>query len=168
MTDDLSGNRGCLGFLFPDTDDGKPTASSDAEWPYRSRRYLLSRAEMAFYRVLVDAVSDRYTVCPKVNLNDLLYLAKGTQKRMAWLSKINRKHIDFILCEPQSMQPQVAIELDDSSHDTPDAQKRDAVKDQALATAGLPLLRIPAKGSYDPDRIRQAIDDAGQRTTKSA
>ena len=35
-----------------------------------------------------------------------------------------------------------ALELDDSTHDTKDARKRDHLKDKAFAAAGVPLKRI--------------------------
>ncbi|MEM1211799.1 MAG: DUF2726 domain-containing protein [Planctomycetota bacterium] len=145
-----------------------PADTGEAPWPYQKRRYLLSRAELAFYHVLIQAVGDRYTVCPKVNLNDLLLLTKGTENRMSWLNKINRKHIDFVLCDPATMEPKHAVELDDASHQKPDAQARDAVKDRALNAAGLELVRIRARGSYDPAQLRETLYAAGQRTTTSA
>jgi very-short-patch-repair endonuclease len=43
----------------------------------------------------------------------------------------------------QNFQPVMAIELDGKSHGSEKQQQRDAVKDQAFKTAGVPLVRIP-------------------------
>lgn len=152
-------NPGCLGRLLQllagGGAAGKKAGSVDGPWPYRRRKYLLSRAEFSFFRVLQSVAAENdWVVCPKVNLNDLLYLAKGTENRMAWLNKINRKHADFVLCDAQTMQPVMVVELDDKSHQSASAQKRDADKDRALAAAGLPIVRIPAAKGYELATLR--------------
>ena len=78
---------------------------------------------------------------------------KGAENRQAFHNKIDRKHIDFVLCDPQTMAPVAAVELDDKSHQSASAQKRDADKNKACHDAGLPLLRFPARKSYDPNAI---------------
>ncbi|MEM1446337.1 MAG: DUF2726 domain-containing protein [Planctomycetota bacterium] len=162
----LESNAGCLGRLVQVLFGDAPTPA-DGPWPYRRKKHLLSKAELNFYRVLLPIVTQRgWTVCPKVNLNDLLYLAKGTGSgtsgasggRMAWLNKINRKHADFVLCDATTMSPLLVIELDDASHHTKAAQARDAAKDRALKAAGLPLLRVPATRSYDLSRLAKRLD----------
>lgn len=62
--------------------------------------------------------------------------------------KIDRKHVDFLLCDPVTMRPMVGIELDDNSHQRPDRQERDAFVDQAFQAAGLPLLHVAVKRAY--------------------
>ncbi len=95
-----------------------------------------------------------------VRLADLVYIARGIEKRQSFFNKIQSKHIDFVLCNKNEIKPILAIELDDSSHQKPDRQKRDEFVDNALKQAGLPLLRVPARGNYDPQELKQQIKSA--------
>lgn len=154
----LSAKPGCLGFLvklFRDT--GKQPAE---HWPYRRKDFLLSKAEFSFYRVLQQVVGERWVICPKIGLGDLLLVQKGTQQWQSWRNKIDRKHVDFVLCDPQTMKPLVVIELDDVSHKSESAKQRDADKDRALMAAGLPILRVPAQRTYDGRKILSQINAA--------
>jgi very-short-patch-repair endonuclease len=81
-------------------------------------------------------------------------------QRRKWLGKILAKHVDFVLCDPESLAPLLAIELDDASHDRPERKERDEFVDHAFESAGLPLLRIRNGSSYDPAALRQLIDDS--------
>lgn len=171
--DDRSSNPGCLGRVLQllsaaggteaakrskEADSGE---ASEVPWPYRRKKYLLSQAEFSFFRVLQSVAAESgWVVCPKVNLNDLLYLAKGTQSRQRWFNKINRKHADFVLCDAETMCPVAVVELDDASHQSASAQKRDATKDRALASAGLPLIRVRAQRGYQLEALRLQISAA--------
>lgn len=155
-------NQGCLlailsalGILPPrsadDEGDNIPVAEL-AELPYRIRDDFLSPAERSFHSSLVLAIGDRVVVCPKVRLGDILFT---TELRQGWKysNRINQKHIDFLLCHPDTMRPLLAIELDDSSHQREDSQERDRFKDAAFAAAGLPLIRITTRRNYVPQQI---------------
>ena len=80
----------------------------------------------------------------------MLFIRKGTDNslRQTIFNKISQKHLDFVLLDPQTLIPVMAVELDDSSHKSSAAKKRDDVKDKALRDAGLKLVRIPSKHAY--------------------
>ena len=82
---------------------------------FRLRDDFLSPAELSFYRVLASALRDQAVVCCKVNLADLFYVARPNENR-GLKNKIDRKQVDFLVCDPKTMQPRCGIELDDSSH----------------------------------------------------
>ncbi len=128
-----------------------------ASLPYAKRRYLLSKAEKAFYSVLRQAVPQDYIVFVKVRLADVLEVTRGTQQSQAHRNRIDRKHLDFLLCDQQWLEPRMAIELDDASHQRPQRRERDAFLEDACAAAGLPLLRIPAQKSYHTRDLQSAI-----------
>lgn len=103
------------------------------------------------------AAENGWVVCPKVNLNDLLYVEKGTEGPTGWRNKIDRKHADFVLCEAETMQPVMVVELDDKSHGSAEAQRRDADKDRALGAAGLPIVRVRAAKGYEVAAVRDQL-----------
>ena len=124
--------------------------------PYSAKKYFFSVAERSFYEILKRLVSAEYTVFAKVRLADLVYVSKGTGSWQSHFNRINRKHIDFVLCN-RDLAPVVAIELDDSSHDADEREARDEFVDQVLASAALPIVHIRAKRAYSLDDLRAAL-----------
>lgn len=132
-----------------DPEDDTATIPASEPLPYRLTP-LLTAAERRFFEALHTAVAGRAMICPKVGLGDLFRVDHPDyKKRSVYWNKINRKHADFVLCDPRTLLPLVGIELDDSSHDRPRRHQRDAFVDQVYTAAGLPLLHITGQRSYD-------------------
>ena len=125
--------------------------------PYRQRDDFLSAAELSFYRVLATALGNRVVVCPKVNLADVFFVVRPNENQ-SYRNKIDRKHVDFLLCDPGTMKPQCGLELDDSSHARRDRQDRDEFVDDVFEVAGLPLVRVPAQSAYSPAGLLALIE----------
>lgn len=123
---------------------------------------MLSESENAFFQALQIVGDGKLHICVKPRMADLFYIQRGTDKstRATCQNKINMKHIDFVLCRPKSMEPVLAIELDDKSHDKPARIARDEFVDQVFAAAGSKILHIRAKSRYDTDELRQQIQEA--------
>ena len=136
----------------PPPTQAAPAAPRVPEHRYRLREDFVSRAEASFFHSLRTVVGDRALIFLKVNLADLLYPPRQEQQRAVW-NRINRKHIDFVLCDPRTLAPVLAVELDDRSHRRQDRVERDAFLDDALGNAGLPLLRVPARQGYSPQAL---------------
>lgn len=132
---------------------GKPV---EDELPYRLRDDFLSPAELSFYKVLQKALGDQATISPKVNLADIFFVARPNENQ-GYRNKIDRKHVDFLICDPTSMKPLCGIELDDSSHARQDRQTRDEFVDRVFDVAGLPLVRIPASRGYSPQELLRLV-----------
>jgi hypothetical protein len=132
---------------------------TEADLPYRTAGPLLTPAERSFYGVLCQAVETRYTVFAKVRLGDVLAVPHGTPKFWTHRNRIDRKHVDFLLCAPRDLSPLLGVELDDASHDRPDRRDRDAFVDKAFAAADVPILRVPAQRGYAPGELRGLIED---------
>lgn len=130
-------------------------APGETEYPYSTRDPFLSPAEHSFFMVLKTAISDSALISIKVGLRDLFYASchDGGENR-AYTNKIDRKHVDFLLCDPKTVQPLLGIELDDRSHQRSDRQARDAFVENVFRAAGLPLVRIPVKHSYSASELR--------------
>lgn len=73
------------------------------------------------------------------------------------MNRIDRKHVDFVLCDRQTLAVVAIIELDDSSHKRSRAKRGDETKNKALAAAGIPMVRIAAKRGYTPADVREQI-----------
>lgn len=109
-------------------------------YPYAAKP-LLTKREYRFYLMLRETADEHHClICPKVGVKDLLAVTDKKQY-MKYFHKIAQKHVDFVVCD-QNLYVLFAIELDDSSHETKDAKKRDHLKDKAFAAAGIPLKRI--------------------------
>jgi hypothetical protein len=95
----------------------------------------------------------------KVRLADLIYAPRQEGQYAAW-QRINRKHADFVLCDPQTVRPVLAIELDDRSHQRPDRVQRDGFVDQIFAAVKLPLVHVPARHSYNTQELAALLAEA--------
>lgn len=128
--------------------------------PYARRRKLVTRSELAFYRVLRQAVNNEWEIFAMVRIADLLVVPSGTKNHRTWLNKVLSKHIDFVLCDKDTLEVLAGIELDDRSHSAPARMRRDQFVNGAFSDAGLPLIRFPVADGYDPAVVRKAIERA--------
>ncbi|WP_313757594.1 DUF2726 domain-containing protein [Tissierella sp.] len=132
--------------------------TSDDIYPYEKKKYLLSVAEKNFYDVLSLVIKDtEYYICPKVRLADIIVVGK-TDKRQSYFNKIQSKHIDFLLCDKDSLVPLLAIELDDSSHLKDDRISRDDFVNKALESAELDLIRFKVQQTYTVTEIKDKLN----------
>ncbi len=131
----------------------------NARLPYEKRASLLTQSELAFYRALSQAVDGHWSIHAMVRLADLIQVRPETPKSQSWQNRIHAKHVDFLLCDHGTMEAKLALELDDRTHERPELRARDQFVDQALADAGLPLLRIDVGPAYDPAALRKSIDE---------
>lgn len=154
MTRSKSNNSGCLSLLFPFL--GLVKDRSDTSLPYRLRDDFLSQAELSFYKVVSNLLTGPYVVQSKVRLADIFFVSRP-QENMSYLSKIDRKHVDFLVCDAVSMKPLLGIELDDSSHRRSSRQQRDEFVNEVFQAAGFPLVRIPVGHVYNVGELTAQI-----------
>jgi hypothetical protein len=158
MTTETNEKPGCLNAivqLFRGKAQSEEPATDEPP-PYRLRDNLLSPAEISFYHVLKLAVADQVVVLAKIRLADLFYVARPNENR-SFPGRIAQRHVDFLLCRPDTMRPIIGIELDDRSHQRPDRQARDAFVDQVFAAAELPLVHIVARRDYNTREIEAQL-----------
>ena len=74
-------------------------------------------------------------------------------------NQIQCKHVDFLLCEPDSLKPLLVIELDDGSHRKYDRQTSDEFKDKTFKNVGLPVKRVMIQTNYSAPQLREQILD---------
>ncbi len=147
---------GCLFFLFRLFGFGGNASSGAEALPYRLRDDFLSPAEFSLLKTLQLAIKDSATIFTKINLADLFFVPRS-EASQTYRNKIDRKHLDFLLCHNETMKPLLGIELDDRSHECPDRIERDQFVNAVFASAGLPLLHVPVKRAYNVAELSSAI-----------
>ncbi len=125
------------------------------DMPFSRHSALLTPGELRFYRLLLGAVPSGLTVFVKVRLMDVVEEPGDAWRQYG--APGSGMHLDFVLTDAASTEPRLVVELDDRSHWQAEARKRDAFKDAALASAGVPLLRVPAAARYDQALLKQRI-----------
>lgn len=155
---DENERTGCLGMILGllGIRPGKSPVAPTEKLPYRLRDDFLSAAERSVFGVLCQVVGTQGVVCPKVRVADLLFVAdrRGNQ---GYVNRIDRKHVDFVICAPDTITPRVVVELDDASHERRDRRERDEFVDAAFQAAGLPVVRITAKRQYAPADLASLV-----------
>jgi hypothetical protein len=120
-------------------------------FPYRLREPFLASTEQALFRLLNQLMGERYFICPKVSLNDIFYIVRPNEN-VHFFSKLFRKHVDFLLCDRQTLAPVFGVELA-RPISKGEAREADKFLDELFNDAGLPLVHIPSKESYDPFEV---------------
>jgi very-short-patch-repair endonuclease len=136
---------------------------------YESGGNLFTPAERSFLGVLEQALDSRYRVFGKVRLGDLIKPVKALAagKRTTARNRINQKHVDFVVCTANELALVGVLELDDHSLGCEDRAGRDEFVDQALAMAGIPVLRFPAQKGYAVQDVRAWLAEMMLAGTKS-
>lgn len=123
--------------------------------PYIRKFALLTPSEQRFYVRLYQAIGSELLICPKARLADALEVRGDALEWQAAWNRIAAKPVDFLLVAPDTYQPLLAITLDDGLGR---ATQQDDWLDRAMMAAGLPVLRIRARGDYDPTALRREVE----------
>jgi len=128
-----------------------------AKQTFYKKSELLTPAEKDFFKILIQA-ANAYHIFPKVRMADFIKVQALNPKEWGKaFSKIKAKHIDFLLADKSTLEPILAIELDDKTHQRPDRQQRDIFVDQTLTKIGLPILRIKTAPYYNQNDLETKI-----------
>lgn len=127
--------------------------------PYERRGVLLSPTEINFLRTLNLAVREDWLVFSMVRLSDIIKVRAKTRRGMLWHNRILGKHLDFVLCDYETLEVKLAIELDDRTQPRK-RTSRDRFVSTALTAAGLPLLRVKVMEKYETAALRRDIEIA--------
>lgn len=132
-----------------------PIKQPDERLPYRLRETFLSTPELALLRVLQTMVRGHYVVCPKVALNDIFYIVRPNEN-VHFFNKIFRKHVDFLLCEPDTLKPAIGIELVKPVTRN-ETRETDQFMQDLFLSAGLPLVHVPSSDRYSESDLVELI-----------
>ncbi|UQN06954.1 DUF2726 domain-containing protein [Deinococcus sp. QL22] len=126
--------------------------------PIKLKGYFFSKSELAFFQTLEGALPQGFRVFANVRLNDLFLITAPPHQRQGTYARLRDKHVDFLIVALPDFRPVCAIELDGATHDQPQQQYRDAVKDVAFRSAGLPLLRLRAEGNHTRQSVQKLLE----------
>lgn len=140
----------------PITEEFKESEKVFEEWAYELKENLLTENEKKYYTSLLAKLPAGYTLFTKIRVADIITPRAIVKKQTEAFRKISQKHFDFVLADSSSLTPLLVIELDDSSHDTPNAQKSDKFKDVLAFSkhVNVPLLRV----RLDDNPIDKTLD----------
>lgn len=113
------------------------------KFPYK-RRNFLTQNELSYFKKIEDEYKDKYYIIPQVSISSIVDvdLPKNFYAYKGYRSKIDKKTIDFVLFNKETFQPEIAIELDDSSHFRKDRQERDEFVNKLFEQVGIRLERV--------------------------
>jgi hypothetical protein len=121
--------------------------SDKPDSPYRLREYFLSTPEISLFRLLQKMVGERYVICPKVALTDIFNIVRPNEN-VHYYNKIFRKHVDFLLCDPKTLKPALAVELVKPIART-ETRASDQFMEDLFTAEGIPLVHIPLGENYE-------------------
>jgi len=130
----------------------------DGPLPYERRGVLLSPAEINFLRSLQLAAREDWLIFSMVRLADIIKVRPKTRKSQSWNNRIQGKHLDFVVCDIETLDVKLAIELEDATGPA-DRGRRDRFINTALAAAGVPLLRVRVQEKYETAVLRKDLED---------
>lgn len=114
-----------VNFFLPDrAKKGTATVHSKPLYQYSRKAEFITPSEKEFFKILSEVAADRYYIFPQIHLSSLFKNeTKGRYYKLAF-QIINRRSVDYVLCDKTTLEPVYAVELDDSTH-----------KGQALSSA---------------------------------
>ena len=121
-------------------------ARAREQLPYRLREHFLSTPERSLLRTLQKMVGERYLICPKVALNDIFYVARPNEN-IHFFNKFFRKHVDFLLCEPDTFKPAIGVEVVKPISKA-EAREADQFMADLFLSARLPLVHVQSHEHY--------------------
>jgi hypothetical protein len=126
----------------------------DIGLPYKKKPFYMTAAEYNFFKVLQQAVEDKYYIVPQVSP---YHLVEVTTRDYTATNVIDRKSIDFVLFNKNGFTPRLAIELDDRSHERTDRKIRDHLIETILKQVGIPLVRFKTNYQYNLEEVKNLI-----------
>lgn len=134
----------------------------DINWKLYSPRETLfdSPSEFEFYTMLRDEIlGTKLVALIQVPIARIIEVRgkKFDGTFDGHRSRIDKKSVDFLICDQKDLRPRVAIELDGSSHKLKERIARDRFVDQLFLEVNFPLIRVERRRTYDAFAIAGQI-----------
>lgn len=120
--------------------------------PYVLKQEFFNASEWAFLNELERQIDlDRYSVFPKVRLEDYIVTTATGIDRKYKRNRIKSGHVDFVIWDKHASKLVLAIEVDGSSQRSERALQRDDFKNRLFETVGLKLVRIKTGTNFSAE-----------------
>jgi len=120
------------------------------------RDRFLSDDELRCYRVLSEAVAGGAIVCPKPRVLETLRVVNA-HEHLEDALRVDRKHIDFLICSNTSGHPLCAIQIDWWNEERQEIRPREQILAQAFERANFPVMYVPSNQIPTVDQMRQEL-----------
>src|SRR6185437_14376255 len=113
---------------------------------------LWTPSERAFAEILMKAFKRKVNVFLKVGVLEVIELADEADRRRLffWRDILGDKHFDYVVCRQATLEPLLAVELDD-----PRVVRRSSTADDVKTTvarkAGFPVVRFSVGSMLTPE-----------------
>lgn len=112
------------------------------KYEYSRKKEFITKSEKEFYKILSELAGDKYYIFPQIHLSALFKNdTVGRYHKLAF-QIINRRSVDYVLCDKGTLEPVYAVELDDYTHNSARVIKRDNDINELFAKSNLPLVRF--------------------------
>jgi hypothetical protein len=162
MTNSDDQKKGCLP-TFLRGFGAKPKAEKESaqKYPYLLKDYFLSPTELDFYLLLRYLVPGKTVIRIKPRLADIFKIDRNvipyTSESRIYFNKISQRHVDFLLCHGESLDPMVGVELDQANQQDSEEVIHDEFVDSVFEAANLPLVHIQAQEEYSQGKIARQL-----------
>jgi len=128
-------------------------------FPFERKSAIFTPAEKNFQNLVEQAMGSDYRVLNRVKLSDILTIRNGVSNKasQAAANNADKKYLDFVLCDRNTMKLLGAIDLVDTQGKGYKL-KKDWFVSGALEAASIPHLRIKVKANYTVEEIRSCIN----------
>jgi hypothetical protein len=135
------------------------SSGESSSYPYRKKEHLLNAEERRFMDKLKGA-APLFQVFPRIGLETIIGVKPGQEKSVSYLNKINRKTVDFVLFNEETVPILVVTREGASQNNGSDFIKK------ALDAAGVPLLTC-GKREYKQEELSALITEALNKNASS-
>ena len=117
--------------------------------PYILKEEILTKAETSLFFImnktfnsLLECIGKGIVIFPKIRLADIIEVSTPLKSRKELLYRIAYKHIDYLICDRDTLGLVCAVELDDFYHNRSEKIARDNFVDSTLRDCGVQIFRV--------------------------
>lgn len=119
---------------------------------FRSKEYLLTIAELKFYKSLITYLPSDLLIMCKVRVEDAIEAIEDIYSNRG---RIKSRHVDFLLVKKGNLKILGCIELNDSSHYRSKVIARDNFIRKSFEEAGLKFVSVKTRSFYNKELIEK-------------
>lgn len=132
----------------------KTESGSSEEFLYELKTSIMTDCEKDFFKAIVSASPEGYTVLPQMNLAAFIEKTDNSRFRNELF-----RNVDFLIVN-EKFEPKIIIEINDQTHLTQDRKERDEKVKSICDEAGIPIIKLWTSYGIKEDYIKGRINEA--------